>query len=328
MSRRMLSRGWILAAVLSVPSLAFAQPAPPPPTPGPQEAAAPTDEEKKQFADARDAYEAKKFDVALPKFQMIANETHSPNARLYAARCLMELKRYAEAYDEMKATAADPSTDPKYEKTKQTASEELAPLEKQVGHLQIQLSAEQKGAAVTVNGKPVPEDKLGSVTVMPGSQQIELNQPGKTAQRQSVDVGAGETKSVTVTPVSEKPIEHHSQGLGTLRIVAIGVAGLGVISLAAGIGTGVASNGKFDEVQTACRGLKPCPSTVEPTIDSGKSLEKASTATFVIGGVLVAASIPLFIFGGPKKSASTEGSAWLTVQPTFGGASIGAAGQF
>src|SRR5262249_491265 len=135
-------------------------------------------------------------------------------------------------------------------------------LDKMVAHVEIQLTPELQGAPVTLNDKPVPPEKLsGKLTIDPGTAVVQVMKPGGAPEKRMVTVGAGETKTVSFAPEhkDEPPPRPppHSKGLGTLRIVGIGVGALGVISLAAGIGTGVASDSKFNDVQTAC-GNKRC----------------------------------------------------------------------
>jgi Tetratricopeptide repeat len=315
----MFLRGFALAVALaSAPSFAYAQPEPPP-------SGGPTEEQKKLFSDAKSLYDAGKYEEALPKLRQVVAETHSPNARLYLARALKELKHYSESYDEMSAIANDPNIDPKYQQTKEAAAGELAPLEKLVAHIQIQLTPELQGAPVTVNDKPVPPEKVSStLTVDPGTEVVQVMKPGGPPEKRMVTVGSGETKTVSFAAVHEEPPPPpptHAKGLGTLRIVGIGVGALGVVSLAAGIGTGVASDSKFNDVQTACGNKRCTDPKFGDDIDTGKALQNASTATFVIGGVLVAASIPLIIFGGPKATK-------VEATPTAGGFMLGATGEF
>jgi len=259
---------------------------------------------------------------------MIATETHSPNARLYLARCFVELKRLPEAYDMMKSVATDPNADPKYAKTKDTAAQELAPLESRVGHLQVTIAPELKNATVTVNGKAVSSDKLSSVTVDVGNVVVDVASAGAAPQEQQVSVGGGESKSLAFSAVPTVVAPPPSKGIGVIRAAGIGVGGLGIVSLAIGIGTGVAANGKFSSVQSACNNTRCTDPKYASDIDAGKSLEKAADATFVIGGLLVAASIPMIIFGGPKHARTDAASASLIVSPTLGGAFVGAAGTF
>lgn len=314
--------GWVLISALALtPAFAHAQDSS---SSGETEdtLGPPTAEQKKLFSDARGAYKNGKFAEALPKFQQITAETKSPNARLYVARCLKELKRTAEAYDTLRSIVEQSGHDPKYEKTRSAAAADLQELEPLVAHLTITLTPEQKGSAVNINGTPVLEDRFSSVTVEPGTLDIELFRTGSTPEHQTIEVQAGDHKSVAFAPKTEPPplppISEKPKGLGTVRIAGIAIGSVGVVSLLAGIGTGIASGTKFDEVQSACGGKRCTDPKFADDIDAGKSLESAADATFVIGGVFVAASIPMIILGGPK----------ISLHPTTGGAFVSLSNDF
>ena len=89
----------------------------------------------------------------------------------------------------------------------------------------------------------------------------------------------------------------------------------------------MAANGKFSALETTCNDMRCTDPSTASDIDTGKSLEKAADATFVIGGVLIAASIPMMIWGGPKRTAHADAaSIWPMAVPTYGGAIAGVAG--
>src|SRR5689334_2876510 len=107
-----------LSLCLTVPSMAAAQ------------TAAVAADTREQFAAAQKLFEAKDFTGALPKFKELVDATGSPNARLYVARCLRELGRTAEAYDEMATTVRDATqraeAETKYAPTRDAAAAEMA----------------------------------------------------------------------------------------------------------------------------------------------------------------------------------------------------------
>src|SRR6185295_6729818 len=57
--------------------------------------------QKAQFKNAQRLFTKGDHAAALLEFKKIFEETGSPNARLYVARCLKELGRLPEAYDEL-----------------------------------------------------------------------------------------------------------------------------------------------------------------------------------------------------------------------------------
>jgi len=258
-----------------------------------------------RFAQAQSLYDAGNFTGALPIFEALTSETSSPNARFYVARCLRELGRTVEAYDAMVATVRDATAkaeqEPKYVGTRDASASELALLESRVGHLVLATSESKPPAALTLNGATADPSKLGKpITVLPGRVVIEVTREGAPLERREVDVPAGETRTVPLS-ASSAPSTAASTG-GLLRWIGIGVGAGGVVLIAAAIGTGVASNDRYSEVEAACGGVRCTDASVVETIDEGKRLEAAATATAVIGSLMVAGAVPMIIFGGPEEA--------------------------
>lgn len=294
-----------------------------------------------RFGGAQALFDAKNYAEALPLFQSLVTETGSPNARLYVARCLRELGRTPEAYDEMRETVRDATakaqTEPKYNGTRDAAAAELALLDPKVAHVVLALTESSGAPGITLNGVTVPEAKHGSpITVMPGRQRIEIARPDRPVETREVEIAAGQTKTVAIGAVAvadpvKPPPPPASEG-GELRWIGIGVAVLGVGAFGAFAGTTVAANAKFDEVSAACGGVRCTDPAFADEIDQGKALDAASTAMVVIGSVLVAGSIPMIILGGPHEAEPKPGAApavqALTVDfgPGFG--RLGVTGSF
>lgn len=160
------------------------------------------DDSAATFQAAKKLYEAKSYDKALPLFQDAYAQSKSPNAHVYVARCLRELGRKAEAYDEMAVTVREATalaaSDAKYEPTRDSAAAELALLEPQVGRVVIAIP-DEAGLEVLVNGKLLdPKKRSDVVAVIPGTVAIEARAPGKDTVRRDETVGAGQLKTVTL----------------------------------------------------------------------------------------------------------------------------------
>jgi hypothetical protein len=258
-----------------------------------------------RFAQAQSLYDAGNFTGALPIFEELTRETSSPNARFYVARCLRELGRTVEAYDAMVATVRDATAkaeqEPKYVGTRDASASELALLESRVGHLVLATSESKPPTGLTLNGAAADPSKLGKpITVLPGRVVIEITRADAPIERREVDVPAGETRTVPLSP-SSAPSTSASTG-GLLRWIGIGVGAGGVVLIATAIGTGVASNDRYSEVEAACGGVRCTDASVVETIDEGKRLETAATATAIIGSLMVAGAVPMIIFGGPEEA--------------------------
>ncbi|NUO52796.1 MAG: hypothetical protein HOV80_28455 [Polyangiaceae bacterium] len=310
----------------------------------PHEAAAqPAGDQAEAFAAAQKLFDAKDFAGALPKFQALAQETKSPNARLYVARSLRELGRIAEAYDEMSATVKDASaraeTEKKYEKTRDAAAAELALLQGRVGHLTIAVADAPAGTRVTLNGIEMSADRLASpITVVPGPQTVEITGEGIETIRKSVDVNGGETKTLPVAvraagkaggdePAEPQPKpkgEPETTG-GELRIVGIVATSLGVGAFGAFAATAVLSDQRFSTLEDECGGARCTNPKYADVVDEGKTFELVANVTVVVGAVLVAAGVPMIIWGGPSE---VEPSASAMLTPVPGGGAVSVFGRF
>lgn len=166
---------------------------------GPARAA---DDSAATFQAAKKLYEAKSYEKALPLFQDAFANSKSPNAHVFIARCLRELGRTAEAYEQMAATVREATalaaTDPKYVPTRDSAAAELALLESQVGRIVIAVD-DQPGLELLVNGKALEPARRGDVVaVPPGAVQIEARATGKEAVRKQENVAAGQLKTLAL----------------------------------------------------------------------------------------------------------------------------------
>ncbi|MBW2457702.1 MAG: hypothetical protein JRI68_24570 [Deltaproteobacteria bacterium] len=203
----------MLVLVASLPNAA-AQPAATGSAKAPSAAAGKGQSANEIYAAAQRHYMAQRYTEALPLFRQLANENRSPNARLYVARSLREVGRLPEAYEEMKATAADAAkrakTEPRFTATRDAAAKELKQLQRQVGFVTLHLPGKPHGLVVELNGAPVPSHRLSEKTaVMPGTVRIRADAPGFVGYRQDLSVAAGETESVAIalTPkVKSRPV--------------------------------------------------------------------------------------------------------------------------
>jgi hypothetical protein len=286
-----------------------------------------------RFAEAQALFDKGSFEEALAKFRPLADETKSPNVLLYVARSLRELGRTTEAYDAMqlavRVSTERAVAEEKYAPTRDAASAELAILALKVSHVVVAIADAPDGATVKLDGTALTPAQVGSsITVAPGDHTVELEVPGADTVRRAVSVAAGESKTIALAagqakqkeaPPPPPPKEEGSSG--SLRTVGFIVGGVGAASLVVGVVTGLMANGEFSTLEDECGSSRCTDPSAADTIDSGKSLETVANVTLIGGAVLVAAAIPLVIFGGPSEksgqaslSASPEGASlrWRT----------------
>ena len=94
-------------------------------------------DERARFKAAQQLYDKGDFAGALEAFRAIS----SPNARMYVGRCLRELKRLPEAYEELTLTireaTARAQTEPRYADTRDAASAERAAIVPKLGRFSL-----------------------------------------------------------------------------------------------------------------------------------------------------------------------------------------------
>ncbi len=292
-----------------------------------------------QFKEGKKLYEEEKYEDALQLFMLAWEHSHSPNARLYIARCFKALGKLRPAYDEFRGTLRDATEklaeDDKYQGTQSAAAAELVLLEPKIGHLIISLDAgDAKDVKITLNGEPFPEVNLGSnITVEPGAMKVVATAPGKADVVRNVTVAGGETQAVAVyflpdagpAPQPTQPDEAESS-LSTLQLVGVIAGSVGVATMLGGAGTGIAAGSKFSALEAAC-GDGPCTDAgYSEIIDSGKTLETVTYILLGVGGAATLAGAGLYLFGGDDAPAEPAAKAMATPLP--GGFFVGASGSF
>jgi hypothetical protein len=291
-----------------------------------------------QFASAQKLYDSGDYAAALPLFRKVLAHSGSPNARLYVARCLRELGRLPEAFEQMDTTQRDAAlraqTEPKYAQTRDASAAERAILESRIGRLIIAVANPPPDVQVTLNDQVLPAERLGSATtVNPGTMRLTIEAPGMEKIQRRVSIAAGETKTVALTlqavdndpppppPATSQPDVPQQSG-GAVRTVGFVVAGLGVASLAAAGVSWFASDQKFSSAGEECG--SPCSSEKLNEIKgSVNTLDTIATATLIGGVVGTVAGTAMIMFGGPSTAPTT---ATLSVSP--GLAMIGCTGSF
>jgi hypothetical protein len=330
---------------------AFGQPKPKEPA-----AQGPTgDGDAKEKADAQQTFDAaqrlydeRKFDQALDLFRKAYAISKSPNANIMIGNCLIALGRSAEAYDAMGATMREAAkraeTESKYAATRDSAAQQLAVLEPRIGKVVVVLADAGASAAVTLNGAPLPPDRLGHpIAVEPGNVVVEATpSAGGRVARQEVAVGAGESKTIALTfkepekgpfgPVAPPEDTGASRG-GGVRMAGFAVAGVGVAGLVVFGVAGMMVRSKLSTLEEECGGARCSDPKYGDVIDSGKTLALVTNiglgvgvAGLAAGGVMIAIGGPKSASSGAKPAAGPAASAAIGFSPA--GPSIRLAGTF
>ncbi len=284
-----------------------------------------------RFLKGRELYTQGRFDAALEEFRGSHGIVASPNARLYTARCHRELGHLVAAYSEFGRTIVEArehaQEDPRYARTAESADEERKALAPKLGFLTLTVPHAEPGTKLTVAGEEIPGGRAEAVPVEPGGAEIVVDTPGRAPIRQRADVAAGETKTMSVDaaaapsttpPVAAAPpaAPTDDAGRARMRTFSYVAGGVGVAGLATFAIFGALSNGKFEDLKTACRG-GPCPPSRQDDIDAGRRDQTIANVGLVIGLIGVAAGVTLFLVSSPKKAPAS--STGLVLAPTAGG---------
>lgn len=279
---------------------------------------------KARFAAAQELFEKRDFAAALPLFREVYQTLDSPNAHLYLARCLRELGRLPEAYDELGATVAESAAraekEPRFLATRDAAAAERALVEPKIGRLVVAVAKPPPGVEVFVANKPLPKERMGQpIAVMPGRTSVVATAPGRPGAREEVDIAAGALSTVAVSfdppvpvapppaaapppgplPAKEAPLAASAKPDQTVRYAGIGVAAIGVGGFLTAAIAGAMANARFADVRSDCGGMRCVDPSVTDRIDGGRRLDTTANVGLVIGALGVAGGAAMIWFGGP-----------------------------
>lgn len=293
------------------------------------------DKAQSHFLRGKELYGQNKFDAALAEFTSSLDVVASPNTRLYVARCLREMNKNVQAYNEFGRTAAEArdlaKTDSRYEKAAEAAEQDQKALEPKIGLVAVNVEHASPSTTLKVGGEEVRREAWGQpVAVEPGSAEIAAETPGRPASKKSVTIAAGQKESVSVDATGDAPAQASTAdknektvemstpsdraGLRPYAYVAGGVAlaGLATFTVA-----GLLSNGTYSDLEQACGGERACPPGHEDDISSGKTQQTIANVGLVVFVLGAAGAVTLWVLSAPSKStASTSAGAGATTGVT------------
>ena len=270
-------------------------------------------------------YDEGEYAAALEDFRGSVSLYGSPNTRLYLGRTYRELGNLTEAISELERAAREAAdraaTDPRYERTRDTARTESAELVARVGRIAFVAADVPPGARVTVGGVEVPTAAIGSpIRVMPGAVEIVIEAEGYETVRRSAEVTGGETASVeltfsrvaTIAAVPDastlpRPAASPSAAPGPSSLVIVGAVSLALGGALAGtaIATGVLTADRYASLRAACGADGACPADRAGEISQGSTFAVASTALTVSASVVGVLGVVLLVasaFEGPPAT--------------------------
>jgi hypothetical protein len=164
--------------------------------------------------------------------------------------------------------------------------------------------------AATIDGEAVDPTAGIPRPIDPGKYTFEANAEGYQGWKQAFEAVEGKTQEIVIAFEPVTPAVVHTEPIATSKsnkrmygVILMGVGGAFVVG---GTVLGVIARGRYDDAKDICGGnIDSCdPLRVEDAqakVDSARSAGTLSTASFIVGGLSVAAGVYLFVTA-PKKS--------------------------
>jgi hypothetical protein len=289
-------------------------------------------EAKRLYAEARKLRGEGKLDEAVERFRQAAELAPTPVTRLDLARGLAEQSKLVEARALALSIPAMPVTATETEKSKQSRREAEA-LGKELGERipSVTLVLEpQAGQEVAIDGKPVSKELLSAAIALDPGDHVAVVRVGEKTAETPFKLVERETKSVTlVAPAPDEPVkplplppkadppkpipkpnpnaraeERHKQKQRPLTPAVPVLLSVGGASLLAGVISGGVALSQAADLKLACFESGACPPSQRDAFNTHEATASASTALFVIGGVVATAGAVVWIV-----DASTRPSA-------------------
>jgi hypothetical protein len=295
------------------------------------------------------------LEEACPKLEESMRLDPGGGTLLNLAICHEEQGKTATAWSEYAEAIALAQRDkrPDREKLAQDRSNALGPRLIRVV-IEVSEAAELEGLVLTRNDAPVGRAAWGvPMPLDPGTYTIRASAPGRVEWTTSVALS--EPGSRVVVKVPELAIEHEKRveppaapppaapneprpappGVAsplqtatessstTLYVAAASVGGVGAVGMILGGVFGALASSKKGDLDEICEGdaEKLCPSGSSTDIDEMTTLAKASTGSFVAGGVVLSAAAVLLTIGLVQDRDGQTSIAFapegLTLRTTF-----------
>jgi hypothetical protein len=267
-------------------------------------------------------FEKRNWQAAYEAFRIAEELFHAPSLVMRMANCQSQLghllrarELYRRVADERLAADAPPA----YRSAQADARRELERLAKRISRVKVTaVGVSAVRVNVKLDGVLVPLDPE-TVEVDPGEHRLEGRAPGAEVAEQRIVVREGVTMPVSLRlePLREKVVVV-TRGLGLAP--GLVTLGLGLAGVATGAVTGAMALERVDELEQLCGGFT-CPTAALSERDQVTTLATASTASFIAGGVSLAASallLPLHFAGAREGESATPPKVSLGVRPLGG----------
>ena len=193
----------------------------------------------------------------------------------------------------------------------------IAPGAQAIDGLEIKRDGIVVGAGLWAT--PVPVD--------PGHHHVEATAPGYKPFAMTVSLGSDADRRVVVVPVLERAAEAPEQPAAPtgedsrkpLFYGGLAMVGAGVVGLAVGTVFGLRAMGFNSDSRTDCDAQSVCGPSGVASRNDARSSGGASTAAFVVGGVLLAGGATMLVIARSRS----RGGMSLRAAPVFVGRELG-----
>jgi tetratricopeptide (TPR) repeat protein len=265
------------------------------------------------FQEGRQLMRDGRFAEACRKLEESEQLDPAPGTRLNLADCWERAGRTASAQREFLRVAESAEAAGEKERAsiaRERANQLVPKLTKLV--LLVPRSARVPGLALFQDSTPVPETEWEVPRpIDPGSTVVEARAPGYFSYKVELRIASdAATHRVTLPrlvatgPRKDAPDAPTSTTRGEwLQGSGLAFAGLGLAGLAVGAVFGVRAVSLYDESRDqGCNERDQCPAGALATRDSAVRHGNVATASFVIGGALLAGGAGLYVWGARERA--------------------------
>jgi hypothetical protein len=275
------------------------------------------------FAEGRRLMASGSYAAACEKLSASQRIDPAMGTTLGLADCFEKAGRTASAVAELRDAAAAAQAAGQNDRA-ESARRRAAALEERVSRLTIRSSA--VGVKITRDGKPIDQAALGvALPIDAGHYAIEASLPGKKTWSQTIEIkGDRENVTVEVPMLADDPTKPAAtvepeprpapMDAGTAgrnqRVLAVGVAAVGVVGLAVGTYAGLRAGAQWSDAKASCRSY-PAGCGADSTRLSQDAVASAnlSTVAFAVGVAGAIGSVALWLTAprSPKKTTLSVG---------------------
>lgn len=242
-------------------------------------------------------YEEGRYAEALELFERAEELHHAPTLVLYIARSHDKLGRLMAAlgfYRKLLAEELPENAPDQFEKARAAAHAEVDLLIPRIPTVKVLVSAPAgTTAGVTIDGREIPRARWARIELDPGDHTFEAKALGMRTATENVLVPEGARAEVTLalTPVPAEPPPPPRPVAEPLPLFPAWIGlGAGGAALVVGAVTGGLHLAEARDLESRCRPDNRCPAADREAADDAQRLATISTVTFIVGGVLSAAS--------------------------------------